>query len=167
MLRSAERFTYFSSIRHRSSERFRGKRLHRDLPHPEVAETSGQGRHLQAGVRLQRWPGRGGGGPSLSDQLRPAQPDSWDELHPHSGCREGPQEEHTCHLTCIHRWVGNSFTTMSCLQRGFKLICHAKYAVMSLTISSVSSSVQLFRFCSIIVYIFNCKSIRPFIARAY
>lgn len=40
-------------VRNRPSQKRGGYRVLRDIPHPEVAEASGQDQHLQAGVRLQ------------------------------------------------------------------------------------------------------------------
>lgn len=93
------------SVRPRPPKRLQRGPLHGDVARRRLAETPGQGRRLQAGVHVQRWPGGAGGDPSLWKHLRAAQPDSRYELHADAGGRAGTQEEQTRLPDGVHRWV--------------------------------------------------------------
>lgn len=98
-----------SPRRHRPAQRSGGGGGHRDHHLPQVADASGQGGRLQAGLRLQRRRGRRGRDPAHADELRDVQPDPGDELQSDSGRRAGPEEEHASRSLRVNGWVSAPF----------------------------------------------------------
>ncbi len=90
--------------RSRSATRPGSARLHRNHPGTGLEEAQGQDRHLQASVRLCRWPTRRSRAACYRSHLHPERLEPWHALHRHPRGRTRAEEKRSCYRHRFHRW---------------------------------------------------------------
>ncbi len=91
--------------RSRSATRPGSARLHRNHPGTGLEEAQGQDLHLQASVRLCRWPTGRSRAACYRSHLLPERLEPWHALHRHPRGRTRAEEKRSCYRHRLHRWA--------------------------------------------------------------